>query len=68
MLYVGLYGIQAARYYLNIHPEAQLCVLEADDEVGGVWSGSMHRLYLLFELSHGVCFSMVLVFLSNRMI
>ena len=34
----GIYGIQAARTYLEIHPTANLIVLEADDGVGGVWS------------------------------
>ena len=36
----GLYGIQAARYYLEVHPEAKLVIFEADDVVGGVWSTS----------------------------
>ena len=36
----GLYGIQAARYYLDIHPYAKLAILESDDVVGGVWSSS----------------------------
>ncbi|KAL9005230.1 MAG: hypothetical protein Q9188_001990 [Gyalolechia gomerana] len=36
----GLYGIQAARYYLDVHPDARLLILEADDVVGGTWSSS----------------------------
>lgn len=47
MSYIGLYGIQAARYYLDIHPEARLRVLESDDVVGGTWSRSMHWSCLL---------------------
>ncbi|KAL8941110.1 MAG: hypothetical protein Q9216_002442 [Gyalolechia sp. 2 TL-2023] len=39
----GLYGIQAARYYLDIHPNARLLMLEADDVVGGTWSAK--RIY-----------------------
>lgn len=31
----GLYGIQAARYYLDVHPDARLCVLESEGVVGG---------------------------------
>ena len=34
----GIYGIQAARTYLEIHPIAKLVILESDDVVGGVWS------------------------------
>ncbi len=49
-LNLGLYGIQAARYYLDIHPEAKLCILESDDVVGGTWSSSMHH-YLYSGLS-----------------
>ena len=37
---VGLYGIQAARYYLEVHPNAKLVLLEADDVIGGTWSSS----------------------------
>lgn len=37
---VGLYGIQAARYYLEVHHDAKLVLLEADDVVGGTWSSS----------------------------
>ena len=37
---IGLYGIQAARYYLELYPTANLCILESDDVVGGVWSSS----------------------------
>lgn len=36
----GIYGIQAARTYLEIHPDAKLVILEADEVVGGVWSTS----------------------------
>lgn len=38
---LGLYGIQAARCYLDIHPTAKLVILEGDDVVGGTWSSSM---------------------------
>jgi len=36
-----LYGIEAARCYLDVHPEAKLCVLEAEGGVGGVWNAGM---------------------------
>ena len=40
----GLYGIQAVRYYLDIHPNANVSLLEADDVIGGAWSSSMSSL------------------------
>lgn len=36
--YSGLYGIQAARTYMDIHPQSRLVVLESDHVVGGAWS------------------------------
>ncbi|KAK0507822.1 hypothetical protein JMJ35_009711 [Cladonia borealis] len=42
----GLYGIQAARYYLDIHPNARLCILESDNVIGGTWSSK--RIYDAF--------------------
>ncbi|KAL8761232.1 MAG: hypothetical protein Q9184_002636 [Pyrenodesmia sp. 2 TL-2023] len=42
----GLYGIQAARYYLDIYPETDLALLESDDVVGGTWSSK--RIYPSF--------------------
>lgn len=36
----GLYGIQAARTYLEVHPRASLVVFEAAIDIGGVWSKS----------------------------
>lgn len=40
----GIYGIQAARTYLEIHPEKKVVILEASDAVGGVWSRGDARL------------------------
>lgn len=34
----GLYGIQAARTYLELHPTDNVVVFEASGDVGGVWS------------------------------
>lgn len=34
----GIYGIQAARTYLQIHPNDKVIVFETSGEVGGVWS------------------------------
>ena len=39
----GVYGIYAANTYLEIHPEANIKVLDSDEDGGGVWSTS--RLY-----------------------
>jgi hypothetical protein len=33
----GIYGIQAARTYLEIHPNDQVIILEAGKYPGGVW-------------------------------
>lgn len=34
----GIYGIQAARTCLEIHPHKNVVILEASNAVGGVWS------------------------------
>jgi cation diffusion facilitator CzcD-associated flavoprotein CzcO len=34
----GIYGIQAARTYLELHPTHNIVILEADSKPGGVWS------------------------------
>ena len=34
----GLYGIAAARTYLEVHPDCQLTVLDQDSSVGGSWN------------------------------
>ncbi|KAI7160953.1 hypothetical protein KC349_g3203 [Hortaea werneckii] len=34
----GIYGIQSARTYLEIHPSANVVILEASNSIGGVWS------------------------------
>lgn len=34
----GLYGIAAARTYLEVHPSCQLTVLDQDPSVGGSWN------------------------------
>jgi cation diffusion facilitator CzcD-associated flavoprotein CzcO len=34
----GIYGIQAARIYLTIHPNDKVIIFEASGVVGGVWS------------------------------
>ena len=36
--HVGLSGIAFSRFYLDIHPESKLTILEEDTCVGGVWS------------------------------
>lgn len=46
MLQSGLYGIQAARYYLDIHPEAKLIIVESDNVIGGTWSSSKASILL----------------------
>lgn len=36
----GIYGIQAARTYLELHPTHKIVILEADSKPGGVWSAN----------------------------
>ena len=37
---IGVFGIAAARTYLEVHPESDVIILESDDVLGGVWSRS----------------------------
>lgn len=39
----GIYGLAAAKAYLDVNPDAKIVVLEAASAVGGVWAS--HRLY-----------------------
>jgi dimethylaniline monooxygenase (N-oxide forming) len=34
----GTSGLASARFYLDVHPDAKVIVLERDHTVGGVWS------------------------------
>ncbi|CAG8956469.1 hypothetical protein HYFRA_00003854 [Hymenoscyphus fraxineus] len=36
----GLSGLAFTRFYLDIHPQTKIVILEADDCLGGVWSSS----------------------------
>jgi dimethylaniline monooxygenase (N-oxide forming) len=36
----GLSGIVAAQRYLDVHPDANIAILEKDDDIGGVFSKS----------------------------
>jgi hypothetical protein len=40
---LGWYGLAAAKTYLELHPHANILVLESESSVGGVWS--QNRLY-----------------------
>ena len=46
ILTLGLYGIQAARYYLDIYPKRRIVILESDSVIGGTWSSSIIPLIL----------------------
>ncbi|MCJ1433385.1 monooxygenase [Xylographa pallens] len=37
-LKLGISGIYAAKFYLDIHPQAQLVILDKDSCVGGTWN------------------------------
>ena len=45
----GLYGIQAARYYLESHPYARLTIVEGDSVIGGTWSSSTSSISSLYR-------------------
>lgn len=38
VLGAGQSGIVAARFYLDVHPECRLVIVERDGVVGGTWS------------------------------
>ena len=43
----GTSGIASARFYLDVHPDAKVVLLERDHSVGGVWSsGECQAKYL----------------------
>lgn len=37
-MFSGLSGIAFSRFFLDIHPNSNLSILESDTCVGGVWS------------------------------
>ena len=37
---LGISGIYAAKFYLDIHPECRLAILDKDQYVGGTWNSS----------------------------
>ena len=41
----GTSGIASARFYLDVHPNAKVVLLERDHTVGGVWSTGMIPQY-----------------------
>ena len=40
----GIYGIQAARTYLELHAKDSVAVFEASGDIGGVWSSGNMEL------------------------
>ena len=48
----GLYGIAAARTYLDVHPDCQLAILDQDSSVGGSWN--QRRTYEAFWSQTGL--------------
>lgn len=46
----GTSGIAAARFYLDIHPEARVTIVEREGAVGGVWGkGTWTSEMLLYD-------------------
>lgn len=50
----GLYGIQATRTYLDIHPDARILLFEAAKTVGGVWSSERNYQHFWTQLPVGM--------------
>ncbi|KAK5441960.1 hypothetical protein LTS15_011118 [Exophiala xenobiotica] len=48
----GSSGVASARFYLDVHPEARVAILERDHSVGGVWSSE--RVYPGFKSQQSV--------------
>ena len=40
----GMYGIQSAKTYLEVHPNAKLAILEASESIGGTWRKGKYTL------------------------
>lgn len=43
---IGISGIYAAKFYLDIHPQCRLMILDRDTCVGGVWNSSKSHVTL----------------------
>lgn len=37
---VGVSGLSAAKFYLDVHPDCRLSILDRDHFVGGTWNSS----------------------------
>lgn len=46
----GTSGIASARFYLEVHPDANVIILERDHSVGGVWSSGESKTAGLIPL------------------
>lgn len=46
----GIYGLVAAKTYLQINPDIDLTIIESDTTVGGVWSASRVHAGLIADL------------------
>ncbi|KAF1996572.1 FAD/NAD(P)-binding domain-containing protein [Amniculicola lignicola CBS 123094] len=49
---IGLSGIAAARFYLDVHPESRVLIVERDSSIGGPWGKS--RMYPGFWSQSGI--------------
>ncbi|KAH7034522.1 uncharacterized protein B0I36DRAFT_239935 [Microdochium trichocladiopsis] len=50
----GMYGLQAARTYLEVYPNAKLVILEGSEQLGGAWSQGRVYDTLWTQDSHSV--------------
>ena len=50
---VGISGIAFARFYLDVHPETRLVIIEKESEIGGTWSKCRLWLPILY-FDHGL--------------
>lgn len=43
---IGISGLAAAKFYLDVHPDCRLIILEKEKCLGGVWSTSEKFFFL----------------------
>jgi hypothetical protein len=51
---LGISGIVFARFFLDIHPEAKIVILEAGSCIGGVWSSCKSSKLSILVSNKGV--------------
>jgi dimethylaniline monooxygenase (N-oxide forming) len=53
-IFLGWYGLSAAKTYLTLEPDTNLIIVDGDDSVGGVWSKKRIYPNLVAQVPHGL--------------